>query len=174
VWASTDVTSLRGVPAMLAKVFRSLNVPRDRGACQTSPQAQLQVRPKPMMSGRVASGPCVSVSAAAGAAKLLTPFGRVEMWRGGDRFGLSVAAPFVWRCPSTRAVAPFPHPAHRTGQADFPHPALGQDSMLSPSGSRGCRCRGCDRRVRDLGSIEHDTVPPLPAPPVAGRRVSRT
>ena len=48
---------------MLAKVFRSLNVPRDRGACQTSPQAQLQVRPKPMMSGRVASGPCVAVSA---------------------------------------------------------------------------------------------------------------
>ena len=88
--------------------------------------------------------------------------------------GLSVAAPFVWRCPSTRAVAPFPHPAHRTGQADFPHPALGQDIMLSPSGSRGCQCRGCDRRVRDLGSIEHDTVPPLPAPPVTGRRVSRT
>ena len=25
--------------------------------------------------------------------------GRVEMWRGGRRFGLSVAAPFVWRCP---------------------------------------------------------------------------
>ena len=57
--------------------------------------------------------------------------GRVEMWRGGGRFGLSVAAPFVWRCPSTRAVAPFPHPAHRTGQADFPHPALGQDFTLS-------------------------------------------
>ena len=32
------------------------------------------------------------------------------MWRGGDRFGLSVAAPFVWRCPSNRAVAPSPHP----------------------------------------------------------------
>jgi hypothetical protein len=53
--------------------------------------------------------------------------GRVGMWRGGGRVGLSVAAPFVWRCPSTRAVAPFPHPAHRTGHADFPHPALGQD-----------------------------------------------
>jgi hypothetical protein len=26
---------------------------------------------------------------------------------------------------------PFPHPAHRTGQADFPHPALGQDVTLS-------------------------------------------
>jgi len=30
-------------------------------------------------------------------------------------------------------MAPFPHPAHRTGQADFPHPALGQDFMLSPT-----------------------------------------
>jgi hypothetical protein len=28
-------------------------------------------------------------------------------------------------------LAPFPHPAHRTGQADFPHPALGQDFTLS-------------------------------------------
>src|ERR1035441_1501803 len=26
---------------------------------------------------------------------------------------------------------PFPHPAHRTGQADFPHPALGQDFTLA-------------------------------------------
>jgi hypothetical protein len=39
--------------------------------------------------------------------------GRVEMWRGGSRFGLSVAAPFVWRCPSNLALTPFPHPAHR-------------------------------------------------------------
>ena len=57
------------------------------------------------------------------------------MWRGGRRFGLSVAAPFVWRCPSNLAVTPFPHPAHRTGHADRPHPALGQDftPSLSPS-----------------------------------------
>ena len=41
------------------------------------------------------------------------------------------AAPFVWRCLSGSTVAPFPHPAHRTGRADFPHPALGQD--LTPS-----------------------------------------
>ena len=26
---------------------------------------------------------------------------RVEMWRGGVRFGISVSAPFVWRCPSS-------------------------------------------------------------------------
>src|SRR5437867_1657572 len=44
---------------------------------------------------------------------------------------ISVAAPFVWRCLSGSTIAPFPHPAHRTGQADFPHPALGQDFTLS-------------------------------------------
>jgi hypothetical protein len=56
---------------------------------------------------------------------------RVEMWRGGCRSNISVAASFVWRCLSGSAVTPFPHPAHRTGQADLPHPALGQDFTLS-------------------------------------------
>src|SRR5438132_13709498 len=58
-------------------------------------------------------------------------FCRVEMWRVGCRLNISVAAPFVWRCLSGSTMAPFPHPAHRTGQADFPHPALGQDFTLS-------------------------------------------
>jgi len=49
------------------------------------------------------------------------------MWRGGCRLNISVAASFDWRCLSGSTMAPFPHPAHRTGQADFPHPALGQD-----------------------------------------------
>jgi hypothetical protein len=53
--------------------------------------------------------------------------GRVEMWRGGGRSNISVSAPFVWRCLSGSTVAPFPHPAHRTGRADLPHSALGQD-----------------------------------------------
>src|SRR5712692_5044618 len=53
------------------------------------------------------------------------------MWRGDIRQNISVAAPFVWRCLSGSTIAPFPHPAHRTGQADFPHPALGQDFTLS-------------------------------------------
>ena len=62
---------------------------------------------------------------------------RVGMWRGSLRPGLSVSAPFVWRCLSSQAVAPFPHPAHRTGRADFPHPALGQDIMPSPTAGYG-------------------------------------
>jgi len=45
--------------------------------------------------------------------------GRVEMWRGGLRFCLSVAASFVWRCLNSLTITPFPHPAHRTGHADF-------------------------------------------------------
>ena len=65
------------------------------------------------------------------------PIGRVEMWRGGGRVGLSVAAPFVWRCPNNLTIAPFPHPAHRTGRADFPHPALFQN--IRPSRSNGWR-----------------------------------
>ena len=60
-----------------------------------------------------------------------TGVGKVEVWRGDVRLSMSVSAPFVWRCLSGSAVAPFPHPAHRTGRADFPHPALGQD--LTPS-----------------------------------------
>src|SRR6266436_6153131 len=60
--------------------------------------------------------------------------GRVEMWRGFCRSDISVSAPFVWRCLSSSTVAPFPHPAHRTGHADLPHPALGQD--LTPLLSR--------------------------------------
>ena len=41
----------------------------------------------------------------------------------GCRSNISVSASFVWRCLSGSALAPFPHPAHRTGHADFPHPA---------------------------------------------------
>ena len=48
------------------------------------------------------------------------------MWRGGFRLGLSVAGPFVCRCLTSFAMAPFPHPAHQTGKAVFPHPAFGQ------------------------------------------------
>src|SRR6476619_1593187 len=53
------------------------------------------------------------------------------MWRGGCRLSISVAASFVWRCLSGSAMAPFPHPAHRTGHADLPYPALGQELTLS-------------------------------------------
>ena len=49
---------------------------------------------------------------------------------------ISVSAPFVRRCLTGSTVAPFSHPAHRTGQADFPHPALGQNFTPSPTARR--------------------------------------
>src|SRR5216684_8993510 len=63
-------------------------------------------------------------------------FGRVEMWRGGFRLHISVSASFVWRCLSGSTVAPFSHPAHRTGRANLSHPALGQDFTPSPTARR--------------------------------------
>src|ERR1700750_2595623 len=64
-----------------------------------------------------------------------------------------LAAPFVWRCLTGSAMAPFPHPAHRTGQADLPHPALGQDFTPSPPTRRaqagiGVRARSARRDAR--------------------------
>jgi hypothetical protein len=70
--------------------------------------------------------------------------GRVGVWRGGGRPNISVAAPFVWRCLSGSTLAPFPHHAHRTGHADFPHPALGQD--ITPFTHDGPR-PSCVRRT---------------------------
>ena len=57
------------------------------------------------------------------------------MWRGGRRWSLSVAAPFVWRCLNSPTITPFPHPPHRTGRALLTHPALGQDN--TPSHTEG-------------------------------------
>ena len=62
-----------------------------------------------------------------------TAIGRVEVWRGGCRSNISVAAPFVWRCLTGSTLAPSPHLAHRTGHADLPHPALGQNITPSPT-----------------------------------------
>src|SRR5438045_1205821 len=83
--------------------------------------------------------------------------GRVEMWRGGCRPNISVAAPFVWRCLTGSTVAPFPHLAHRTGHADFPHPALGQDVTPSPT----ARCTLARSGVRDRNARRGGYVPPL-------------
>jgi hypothetical protein len=79
--------------------------------------------------------------------------GGVEMWRGYCRSDISVPAPFVWRCLSGSTVTPFPHPAHRTGQAALPHPAPGQDFTPSPTARRaqvrsGVRARSARKGAR--------------------------
>jgi len=88
--------------------------------------------------------------------------GRVEMWRGCCRPNISVAAPFVWRCLSGLPLAPFPHPAHRTGHADFPHPALGQDFTPSPT-ARRARARSVVRARSARTGARVDTSRPCVA-----------
>ncbi len=48
------------------------------------------------------------------------------------RCSLSVADPFVCRCLNSWTILPSSHPAHRTGQACFRHPALGERSRCCP------------------------------------------
>jgi hypothetical protein len=40
------------------------------------------------------------------------------MWRGGVRSGISVAAPFVWRCLTGLTIAPFPHQSRKVTMSD--------------------------------------------------------
>jgi transposase len=91
------------------------------------------------------------------------PIGRVEMWRGGRRSGLSVSAPFVWRCPSTLAVAPFPHPPRRTGRADLPHPALFRRIKPSLSSSRVLSAAGISAPTARTGTGRDIGGTPVPA-----------
>ncbi len=70
------------------------------------------------------------------------------------------SAPFVWRCLTGSTVAPFPHPAHRTGHADFPHPALGQDFTPSPTARRAQAGSGVRARSARKGA-RVDSAPPL-------------
>ena len=62
---------------------------------------------------------------------------RVENWRGGLGYGLLLFQGFPVCGAMSACHAPFPVPAHRTGQADFPHPALGQGGTLRHT-SRSC------------------------------------
>ena len=93
-----------------------------------------------------------SYAAPCGPALLVTQC-KVEMWRGGCRSNISVSASFVWRCLSGSTMTPFPHPSHRTGHEDFPHPALGQDFTPSPTARRaqagtGARARSTRKGAR--------------------------
>ena len=67
---------------------------------------------------------------------------RVESTTGAvalGRWGVAVAGGFRDAGASIHAMAPFPVAAHRTGRADFPHPALGRDHAFA-HGRLALRC----------------------------------
>ena len=100
------------------------SLPHQQAVDMTAPETFTTAPRQPLTKGRRPDMAAIFAHRTAGV-------GRVEVWRGDVRPSMSVSAPFVWRCLSGSTVAPFPHPAHRTGRADFPHPALGQDLTLS-------------------------------------------
>src|SRR5215472_11445927 len=117
------------------------------------------------MNGRFIGSPITSHSAEPG-----TREGRLRVeWRcGAVAVGRTYlfAAPFVWRCLTGSAVAPFPHPAHRTGQAELPHPALGQDLTPSPTTGRDQAGSGVRARIARKGA-RVDKLRPCVARPYA-------
>jgi hypothetical protein len=58
---------------------------------------------------------------------------RVENRRSDVSLPVAVGGAFRIAASVRLGVALFSVPAHRTGQAVFPHPALGQNIMLSPT-----------------------------------------
>ena len=64
---------------------------------------------------------------------LLRTLGRVDDWRGGGRRkgGSRSRRLSPVAGASIPAMAPFPVAAHRTGHANFPHPALGRDHAFA-------------------------------------------
>jgi len=76
------------------------------------------------------------------------PIGRVEMWRGGSRFS---------------PAAPFPHPPHRTGRADFPHPALFRRIKPSRSSGRVQLAAGVSDPISRRGAGRDTGCTPFPA-----------
>jgi transposase InsO family protein len=68
--------------------------------------------------------------------KVRSPQSRVGCWRGTCRRRLAVAPRFRWECLTIGTMGPFPAPARRTVRAAFPHTALVQNLMASPSAGR--------------------------------------
>ena len=65
--------------------------------------------------------------------------GRVEHWCQEDSAGLSVSAPFGWRCLTSPGTPRTPAPPHRTGRAVLPHPALRSPSAAGMHGHEPAR-----------------------------------
>ena len=97
--------------------------------------------------------------------------GRVEHWCQGGSAGLSVPAPFGWRCLTSPGMPRAPAPPHRTVRAVLPHTALRSPSA---TGMHGPPARSAQRPSRHRvapGSGKEGSQPcgnPLVGTPVSG------
>jgi hypothetical protein len=77
-------------------------------------------------------------------------YGRVEGRRGGVQEGLSISAPFGWRCLTSLSITPFPAPAASNRTGGFP--ASGSPRGRHPSGL-WVRLAGARFRIGVLDSV---------------------
>src|SRR5215813_5107322 len=80
------------------------------------------------------------------------------------RWRLAVAGPFVCRCLNSDTMLPSSHPAHRTGRAERPHPALGESVTRSPTGDYSSALEGRRGPTLDRGSASETVPSPFRAP----------
>jgi len=97
--------------------------------------------------------------------------GRVEHWCQGVSAGLSVPAPFGWRCLTSPGMPRTPAPPHRTVRAVLPHTALRSPSATGMHGPPARSAQRPSRHRGHPGSVEEGSQPrgnPLVGIPVSG------
>jgi hypothetical protein len=143
--AQEEVDAPNVVSSTGITVARSLGRRGSSAMCRLGPRPQTNPSRAPPNRSRFGK--------TAGRSASITLWGRVEKKRGGvqNRRRLMRAASFV-AALAERSIAPSLRPAHRTGRADFPHPALGRVSR------QGMRAAGRARRGQDSG----DRTPRVP------------
>ena len=120
--------------------------------CQLASSASFPPRMRPKLR-RFLTFPPVRLTLTEHVCLVWTHWGRVEKKRGSvqNRRRLRRAASFV-AALAEKSIAPSLLPAHRTGRADFPHPALGRVSR------QGMRAADRTRRGQHSG----DRTPSVP------------
>jgi hypothetical protein len=97
--------------------------------------------------------------------------GRVEHWCQGGSAGLSVPAPFVWRCLTSPGLPRTPAPPRRTVRAVCPHTALRSPSAAGMRGASPAWPGGLatTRGVRlTMRGTSLAAIPSRPPPSAAG------
>ena len=127
-WSDEVVKLAKGVDVLVTEVTSIDDVVvlmKRNGAWQAKTPAEQEGWVRHMREEHVTSDEVGRIAANAGVKTIIM----VELRCGAVAVGRTylLSASFVWRCLSGSTMTPFPHPAHRTGHADLPHPALGQD-----------------------------------------------
>ena len=127
---------------------------------KTSPTQTTTPKPRSAKNSRESGFVQWPIPATGAQVSRMTHPGRVGMWRGGGRLGLSVAAPFVWRCLKSRAAGPVSTPlsSNRTGATNASGSRTRQHTFAHgrSQAARRPTARAVVSRRTPIGSIARD------------------